>query len=473
MVNELVPVIGIEVHVEPYTQSKMFCDCSANHFNAEPNTQVCPVCLGLPGALPVPNIEALRLLVKLGNALNCTINEHSYFERKNYFYPDLPKGYQISQYRAPLCTNGSLEITLYNKETKQVTKKTVRINRAHMEEDTAKLKHRGGETLIDFNRSGVPLIEIVSEADMSSAEEAKAYLKEIAKLLKWIGISSASMEKGTMRLEANVSIQVSSKFQVQSSKLIPIGDYPLNPRVELKNINSFNFVEKAVNYEIERQTKVLQSGSTLAQETRGWNEEKGESFVQRTKETSSDYRYFPEPDIPPISTSSVIPAKAGIHKNTSRFGSTLTRTIKYEDLLPRDVQNKLEEEYKLPYQYILVIGESLEMFRLFEETVALSKGILSNQEIAGYIVNNKIDPAQLDPVSIIKALEKKNSEQISDESVIEEAVRKAISTNPAAVEDYKKGKEASLHFLVGQVMKLTKGKAAPAAVIELLKNILK
>src|SRR3989338_869486 len=274
-------VIGIEVHVELNTKTKMFCRCSADYFGKKPNTHTCPVCLGIPGALPYINEEAIKKCMRIGLALNCSVNEQSYFERKNYFYPDLAKGYKISQLVKPLNINGQLEV-----EDESGVTSIIRINRVHQEEDTGKLTHVGSETLIDFNRSGVPLVEIVTEPDFHSSAQVKDYAKKLQQIFRYLGVSNADMERGDMRLEANVSVR-------------PVGQKELPPyRVELKNINSFRFMQAAIEYEIKRQIWVLEKGEKLTQETRGWNETKKETYLQRSKEEAHDYRYFPEPDLP-------------------------------------------------------------------------------------------------------------------------------------------------------------------------------
>src|SRR3989344_1882070 len=278
------PIMGIEIHVELNTKTKMFCRCSADYFGKEPNSHTCPVCLGLPGALPIINEEAITKCMQIGLALNCSVETNgSYFERKNYFYPDLPKGYQISQLVRPLNINGWLDV-----ENREGNVTRIRINRAHQEEDTGKLTHIDGQTLIDYSRSCVPLVEIVTEPDFHDSSAVRDYAKKLQQIFRDIGVSNADMEKGDMRLEANVSVR-------------PVGQTELPPyRVELKNINSFNFMVQAIEYEIKRQVEELEQGRTITQETRGWNENKKETYLQRSKEEAHDYRYFPEPDLPEL-----------------------------------------------------------------------------------------------------------------------------------------------------------------------------
>ncbi|MBI4036651.1 Asp-tRNA(Asn)/Glu-tRNA(Gln) amidotransferase subunit GatB [Candidatus Daviesbacteria bacterium] len=433
------PVIGMEVHVELNTKSKMFCRCSADYFGKEPNTHTCPICLGLPGALPVPNKKALEYCMMIGLALGCKINEKSLFERKNYFYPDLPKGYQISQYRWPLCVNGWMEV-----EGKE-GKRRISINRAHQEEDTGKLSHARGETLIDFNRSGVPLVEIVTEPDFRGVEEVRDYAKKLQQLFRYLGVSNADMERGDMRLEANVSVR-------------PEGTTDLpNYRVELKNINSFRFMVAAVEYEIKRQIVELEAGKKLTQETRGWNEQKKETYLQRSKGEAHDYRYFPEPDIPEL-----------------RIDNEQWTKIK-EKLpeLPWDKADRFQKEYGLTKQQVEILTQSLELALFYEEAVKDGKphGVDALQ-IANHIINKKINIEKVLPAQVVAQILQSRTDQITDEKELEKLSKEAIAENPQAVADYKKGKETALQALIGAVMKKTLGKAEANKARSVLKKLL-
>ncbi len=436
------PVIGIEVHVELNTKSKMFCRCSADYFGKEPNTHTCPVCLGLPGALPYINEEAIRKCIQIGLALNCRISEKSLFERKNYFYPDLPKGYQISQYRWPLCVNGQL--TLDNGQK-------IHINRVHQEEDTGKLTHIGGETLIDFNRSGVPLVEIVTEPDFKTSEEVRDYAKKLQQIFRYLGVSNADMERGDMRLEANVSVR-----KVKSKKEKVKTELP-NYRVELKNINSFRFVVAAIEYEIKRQTELLENGKTLTQETRGWNEDKKYTFLQRSKEEAHDYRYFPEPDLPGIFFE---------NKKIDELKNSLSE-------LPQIKIERFEKEYGINKTQARLLMGTRGMAQYFEEAVRIGKSKeISGSQIANYIINRKIDPTA-SPEQIVDDIAQKTTGIISDETELEKVASEVIEKNPRAVLDYKKGKEAALQVLIGAVMKKTSGKADAQKVKEIFISLLK
>lgn len=443
-------IIGLEIHVELRTRSKMFCSCPADHFGKEPNTQTCPVCLGLPGALPVPNKRAIEWTALTGLALGCEIPQFSKFDRKNYFYPDLPKGYQISQYDLPLARNGKWKMPARQRVRSQAKSggengKWARIRRVHLEEDTGKLIHKTVEskkvTLVDFNRSGVPLMEIVTEPDFRSVEEVRLFLKDLQQLIRYLGVSDCDMEKGSMRLEINVSLRK------EEGRELP--DY----KVEIKNLNSFRFVEKALNYEIERQTKILSSGGKLSQETRGFDENKGVTFLQRVKEEAHDYRYFPEPDIPPI---------RWIRDEIEKFRDSLPE-------LPEQKRERILKVYKLPENYVRVLTESIERADYFEGAVLLGRpqGI-TPKEIANAIVNKRIKIKKLTPKEYIdKLLKQKKRFKISLPD-LKRAINEVIGDNPKAVEDYKKGKTTTVEFLVGQVAGKTRGQADPNQTRKLL-----
>lgn len=435
------PVIGLEVHVELNTRSKMFCSCSADYFGKAPNTHTCPVCLGLPGALPYTNGEALKKCIQIGLALNCSITEDSLFERKNYFYPDLAKGFQISQLRWPLCTGGWIEV-----ESDLGEKSKIRINRVHQEEDTGKLTHSGNETLIDFNRSGVPLVEIVTEPDFTDSSQVRDYAKKLQQIFRYLGVSSADMEKGDMRLEANISVR-------------PEGQTELPPyRVELKNINSFRFMVAAVEYEIKRQIKALEVGEKLTQETRGWDEAKRQTFLQRSKEEANDYRYFPEPDLP---------------------------GIKYQVLSIKQIQESLPElPMKKIERYIADYGisETTAETLVGEETLAelfdgaVKLGTEENvpaKDIANYLANQKLDPARISPDEIIESIKDKRSGKIDDEGALSKIAEEVIKENEKSVADYKSGKESAIQALIGGMMRKTQGKADPGKTKSVLESLLK
>ncbi|OGE45645.1 hypothetical protein A3B39_00650 [Candidatus Daviesbacteria bacterium RIFCSPLOWO2_01_FULL_37_10] len=435
-------VIGIEVHVELNTKTKMFCRCSADYFGKKPNTHTCPVCLGIPGALPYINEEAIKKCMRIGLALNCSVNEQSYFERKNYFYPDLAKGYQISQLVKPLNINGQLEV-----EDESGVTSMIRINRVHQEEDTGKLTHVGSETLIDFNRSGVPLVEIVTEPDFHSSAQVKDYAKKLQQIFRYLGVSNADMERGDMRLEANVSVR-------------PVGQKELPPyRVELKNINSFRFMQAAIEYEIKRQIWVLERGETLTQETRGWNETKKETYLQRSKEEAHDYRYFPEPDLPELKI------------DTLQLRELLRKQLPE---LPAQKVKRFFDEYGLNKAQIAMMADSKEMAEFFEEAVKVgSKYKVESIKVANFIINKKVNIEDINPEQLIKDIVNQNTGMISDEKELEKVVKEVIDENSKAVEDFKAGKEVALQVIIGSVMKKTKGKAEIKKVKEILEGVLK
>lgn len=430
MSTTISPIIGIEVHVELTTKSKMFCGCPANHFGVDPNTHTCPVCLGLPGALPIPNQKAIEDTIKIGLALNCQINEHSHFDRKQYFYPDLSKGYQISQYDQPLCSEGYIVLD---------SGKKIRIERVHLEEDTGKLQHTviDGEkvSLVDFNRAGVPLVEIVSHPDISSPEEAKEYLKKIHQIIREIKVSDADLEKGQMRLEPTVNLKIGDKY---------------TPLVELKNINSFNFATLAIIYEMKRQqaefekTAIEKSASNKA--TRGYDSVKKITFPQRVKEEAKDYRYFPEPDIPPLQIPSTLIAQ--IKATLPQLPDELVAQLVKNGVKPADAKILVQDKEALD---LLTSHQSLDQAKL-----------------ASLLVNKKIDRSK-DIASQFATL---TSAGESNEDELNKLVLKALADNPNVVEQYKSGKTAVVGFLMGQVMRLSKTKLNPQLVTKLLQQAL-
>lgn len=418
--TNLTPIIGLEVHVELKTKSKMFCSCSADYFGKKPNSHTCPVCLGLPGALPVPNKTAIDWCIKIALALNCKINGYSKFDRKNYFYPDLAKGYQISQYDLPFGYEGYIELS---------NGKKIGITRVHMEEDTGKLSHQelhgNRVSLIDFNRSGVPLVEIVTEPDFHDALEVKEYLQKLQQLVRYLDVSNADMEKGEMRLEPNISLST-------DSKKLP------NYKVEVKNINSFKFVEKAVNFEIKRQDEILARGETPAQETRGWDENRQKTFSQRSKEDAHDYRYFPEPDIPPIITTK----------------EQISNLIKSVPELPDKKIKRFVKDFSLTEYDAEILTREKPTADYFEEAVREGKANkLSAKEIANTIINKKVNITTVSPIALVQQISAGKQTVAVDEKELERIIDEVIVENEKAVDDYKAGKEASLMFLFGQTMK--------------------
>ena len=488
------PTIGLEIHIELKTKSKMFCGCLNSPDEKVPNKNICTVCTAQPGSLPVINNAAVQKVVKTAIALNCKIENKSFFERKNYFYPDLPKGYQISQFQAPLSRNGYLVLK---------SGKKIKIERIHLEEDTGKLIHPDGSqhSLVDLNRAGVPLMELVTEPDISSGEEAREFIKALQLILRYIGSSEANMEKGQMRCEVNISIAKETAKK-------------LGTKVEIKNLNSIKAVEKSIEYEAKRQTEVLDGGGEVVQETRGFHDKKEITFSQRKKESSHDYRYFPEPDLPPLEL-------------TQEFLDDIKSEVPE---LPQQRKQRFRDEYNLPEKEIDLYTTQKDLGEYFEKVSselrdwattkkpeikedekellrlvklasnyiatdlqALLKGTefretdfkVTPENFAEFIsmiytgeISSKI--AKMVLVEMVKAgkdpsqiIADKGLEQITDTTEIENAVKQVIDKNPKPVEDYKKGKESVLQFLVGQVMALTRGKAKPETVIKLLKETLK
>ena len=474
-------VIGLEVHTELQTTTKIFCGCKTS-FGAEPNTNVCPVCLGLPGVLPVLNKRVLEFAVRAGLALNCEISRFSKFDRKNYYYPDLPKNFQTSQFDLPICERGHLDIEV-NGEKKQI-----RITRAHMEEDAGKLVHHGTSitdsdySLVDYNRTGTPLLEIVTEPDMRSAKEAVAYLEKMRAILQYIGISDCRMEEGSLRCDANVSVR-------------PVDQKELGTKAEIKNINSFKGVEKAIEYEALRQAEILEDGGKIIQETRTWDEKEGVTKSMRTKEEANDYRYFPEPDLAPFTVSEeyiedirkTLPelpderreryiANFGLSSTDAQYMTNDKDTSDYFEKVvaagadPKASVNWIMGEFasQLSNAGIEIAKAPVTPENLAKLLALIAKGTISGKIAKKVFAEMWKDGA--DPEEIVKA---QGLVQISDTGALKELVVKVIANNPKAVEDFKAGKKKAVGALVGQIMKETKGKANPKVINELLNDELK
>lgn len=471
-------VIGMEVHTELKTDSKMFCACKNGlGLEKEPNIHICPICTGQPGTLPVPNAKAIEAVQCVGLALGSALRHSSKFDRKHYFYPDIPKGYQISQYDEPFCEGGKIEI-----EGKQL-----RITRVHLEEDTGKSMHPSGAnyTLVDFNRAGVPLMELVTEPDISTGREASLFCQKLRQILRYLNVSDADMEKGQMRCEVNISLYPEGADRLSGTK------------VEIKNLNSFKSVERAVEYEIKRQTELLNAGEKITQETRGWNEAKGATISQRKKEAAHDYRYFPEPDIPPFQFTD---------EYTERLRVSLSE-------LPDAKTKRFVDEYKLPLADVLILVEEKEDADYFEKAASELGEKIDAKEMnaslekaiklaANYFITEKPPTSRITPenfaefvaivadekinssaaqivlkeMSEIKdndpshIIERLNLAQVSDVLELEKAVDAVLVTNEKSVADYKSGKQNAFQFLIGQIMKETKGKANPKIILELLRK---
>lgn len=480
MSTQYTATIGLEVHAQLKTKSKMFCGCKVE-YGSEPNLHTCPTCLGLPGALPVMNGEALRLTARAGLMLGCEIPEVCKFDRKNYYYPDMPKNYQISQYDQPLCRGGAVPLheTAYPKDAQKsiaTPGKAIRLTRIHLEEDVAKSFHLENSSGIDFNRAGTPLMEIVSEADIASPEEAFAYLSALRQILVYGEISDADMEKGQMRCDVNVSVR-------------PVGQKEYGTKIELKNLNTISGVRRALAFEIERQTALVKAGVKLDQETRRWDDDRGETTLMRIKESAHDYRYFPDPDLLPVRTAKLVEsAKVGMPE------------------LPQAKRTRFVADFSISEYDAAVLADDKALADYFE---AAAKPAKTPKSVANWIINDllsalsaagldlaecPIAPAAIGELTLLieggtisgrqgkevfaemmasgKApaviVEEKGLKQVSDTGAIEVFCDEVIAANPNSVADYKSGKEAALNFLKGQVMKLSKGKANPAVVGEIL-----
>jgi aspartyl-tRNA(Asn)/glutamyl-tRNA(Gln) amidotransferase subunit B len=491
------PIIGLEIHAELKTRTKMFCDCLNDPDEVHPNVNICPICTGHPGTLPVINRDAVEAVLKGALALGSEIPPVSKFDRKNYFYPDLPKGYQISQYDMPLARGGELIIGRENA-------KKVRIRRIHLEEDTARNIHpeNADYSLVDFNRAGVPLMELVTEPDMHSPEEARMFAEELRLLLRYLGVSAGDMEKGEMRLEANVSIlKEDGGVERDAAK-------KLGTKVEIKNLNSFRALEEAVRYEIQRQTELLQNGKNIVQETRGWDDSKKKTYSQRWKEEAEDYRYFPEPDLPPLDLTKfdlekirkeipelpwekrlrfqneygILPKEVEVFIEDPALSTFFEAAVSELDAFDRQLRHREDRTtlIRLLVNYLLsdlrgLIAErdaTITDIRMTPEHFAhliflLHRGKISSR--GGKEVLKKMFETGADPEVIVRDL---GLSQISDVSKLEEIIREVISENKKAVDDYKKGKLEALQFLVGQTMAKSRGSANPKMVEEILKKVL-
>jgi len=477
-------IIGLETHCQLNTKSKIFCHCSTK-FDSPPNTNICPVCMGYPGVLPVLNEEVLNSALKMGIALNGKIADSSKFDRKQYFYPDLPKNYQISQYDLPTVEHGHLEIELVEKKTQKVTKKVIGVTRLHMEEDAGKLVHAGSDrlsgsthSLVDFNRTGIPLLEIVSDPDLRSGQEAAEYAQELRRLVRYLGISNGNMQEGSLRCDVNISVR-------------PVGQKEFGVKVEIKNMNSFSAIQKAIDYEIERQIEALENGEEIVQETRLWEEGSQRTISMRSKEGSSDYRYFPEPDLPPLEVAS---------EKIEKLKSSLPE-------LPAQKRRRYEEEFGLSAYDARVLSDDRNVAEYFEAVVA--KGATAKaaanwvtQDIAAYLNNNPdldITEIALKPemlaelITLIEKgtisgkiakeilpdllskggspkelIESKGLIQISDPQELEKIIDGVLAANPDKLEQYQAGKTKLKGFFVGEIMKQSGGKADPKLANQIL-----
>jgi len=488
---EYEPVIGLEIHAELKTKTKMFCDCLNDSLEKVPNKNICPICLGHPGVLPTINKEAVRKVLLVGLALNSEIPHHSKFDRKNYFYPDLPKGYQISQYDEPLCKGG--ELSLYLADDEELEKKKIKITRIHLEEDTGKLIHQQEKnvTLIDFNRAGVPLMELVTEPVIKSSIEAKLFCQSLQLLLKHLDVSEADMEKGQMRCEVNISLI--PKTERSSQKL--------GTKVEVKNLNSFRAVERAIEYEIKRQKEILEKGEKIIQETRGWDPQKEITYSQRTKEEAQDYRYFPEPDLPPLNVYEIFDFEK-LKEELKELSWQKKERIKKEF----EISSKEANIFLYDFEALKFLEETIDLFKKENKDLKKAVNLVKNYlltdilgikekeglswkdikinplnffKIINYLLEDKISSRVAkdilmeivttgeDPLKIIK---ERKLEKVEDSSLINQVIEEVINENQKAIEDYKKGKTTALQFLVGKAMAKLRGAADPKKLEELIRN---
>lgn len=475
---EYEPVIGIEIHARINSQTKMFCRCSNNIFNEKPNSHVCPICMGFPGMLPATNADAIKKGIKAALALGCEIKEFSKFDRKSYFYPDLPKGFQISQFNKPISENGKIIITFPDGNTKEIG-----VTRLHLEDDAGKLTHTSGGTLVDLNRSGTPLMEIVSEPDMRSTEEASLYARQIQKIVRYVDSSDADMEKGQMRFDLNVSLR-------------PKGQEKFGIRAEVKNLNSFRSLEKALEYEIKRQTELLEKGEDVVQETRGWDDNKEVTISQRSKEEAADYRYFPEPDIPPIVISKEMIAelkkeipelpdvKAKRYQDKLGLSAVDANNIASDRNLSKYFEEAVEVSGSPKKTANWLLTELIGHLNSCKEGMTFYDNKLSSENLGklvkliedGVISNKiakdifpKIYGGDFDPEKVVK---EEGLKVMSNTGELEKICQETIDKNPNIVADYKGGKEKAIGGLVGKIMGITKGSANPKMVNEILRKLL-